>query len=144
MKSALLSCFLLFSLLVQSQSWCPVGAQWAYRLQCPEMNTHANIWLEKDTIIDSQPCKKIAGIETYLSSRVPVVYYTYESNDTVFFYYQGDFWPTYFFNAALFLFANCPQAASMSFPLLLLTFTIRRYLSSKNRANSSVFFASAF
>lgn len=37
----------------------------------------------------------------------------------------------YLFKTTFFLFANCPQAASMSFPLLLRTFTTNLHLSSK-------------
>ncbi len=101
MKTILLYISLLISVFSQAQNWCPPGAQWSYRMQCPEQNGYANLWYDKDTIIDLQPCKKIVGYETYSSSVHGIVMYTFERNDTVFFYDNGSFWPTYFFNVAL-------------------------------------------
>jgi hypothetical protein len=103
MKPLLLSLLLSFSFLAQAQNWCPPGAEWAYKTQCPELNGHASLWYEKDTIVGMQPCKKIVGYESYLGSINSYVIniYTFERNDTVFFYDNSSFWPIYFFNASL-------------------------------------------
>lgn len=106
MQKILLSLFLLYSGLCFSQNWCPPGAQWTYVYGGYCYGGYSRLNYVKDTIVLSQPCKKITettittgcfstGIDT---SYLPSIY-TYSQNDTVFFLRDGLFRPYYFYTA---------------------------------------------
>lgn len=84
---------LLFMNTSYGQKWITPGAEWGYlsyfygllRLETTKAK------LGSDTIIDNQLCQRI--ISDYSS------YYTYRANDTVYFYINGVFQPSMYFNA---------------------------------------------
>lgn len=94
----LITCLFYFA---QAQTaWCPPGAKWTYPYGGFIFGTNTLEYV-KDTTVDGQPCKQLKKLN-YSSSGVPsgsVTYeYTFERNDTVFFW-SGAFYPTFFFNA---------------------------------------------
>lgn len=95
-----------------SQNWCPSSAEWTYNYFSMTGFGFEKIIYEKDTVLLSQQCIKLnvqrtvpvfpfgpgfppSGTNTI--SLPPI--FTYSENDTVFFYYENTFHPTYFFNA---------------------------------------------
>lgn len=103
MQSSLLTILLCVPLLVFGQSWCPPGAHWSYSLSTFGGGGFAHYMYEKDTVIDGTNCKKLLGYSEIQSTvpGPPFAQFTYESNDTVFFFLDGIFKPVYYFNAAL-------------------------------------------
>lgn len=95
----LLTCFI--SLSIFGQNWCLDQTVWTYYTGNVVNDGTTNVLYLTDTVVDGQSCHKLevrSDIFGYEQSYL----YTYESNDTVFFYHEGyGFWPTYFFNAAI-------------------------------------------
>jgi hypothetical protein len=102
-----LKVFLLFSFVfglhqaVFTQKWCEPGAEWIMSEDYHYMRYH----YQKDTIYEGVPCKKIQALRINRDQCKDTVaienrsIYTYAQNDTVWFYHEDAFYPTYFFNA---------------------------------------------
>jgi len=73
-----------------AQKWALSSSTWITGYSWMSPTYYTTIKVEGDTIIDGISCKKIGNYS-------PI--YTYESNDTVYFYLAGKFRPTYYFNA---------------------------------------------
>ncbi|RFC53112.1 T9SS type A sorting domain-containing protein [Brumimicrobium aurantiacum] len=85
MKQFALLMSMLISLGLNAQNWAPVGAEWYYS-EIPvqqEGVTFSKIEVEKDTIVNGQQCSKIIGNFQCPWSGPQ---FTYESNDTIYFY----------------------------------------------------------
>lgn len=100
MKPITLSITLLITLFTHAQNWCPPGAQWTYYTGNVVNEGTANVFYQKDTVINGINCKKLEVREDIFGYRT-YNEYTYTQNDTVFFLYDSVFWPTYFFNATI-------------------------------------------
>lgn len=88
MKSLLLTLFICFAFGTFSQNWAPVGAEWyneKYPLYEPGV-TFSKIEVEKDTVLSGQLCSKLIGKFNCPWGSAPK--FTYESNDTVYFYHD--------------------------------------------------------
>ncbi len=98
---------LLFQVSVSAQSWCPQGAEWTYNYYTMYGWGYEKVFYEKDTIIAFQSCKKLNAERAYVASMnpgstysyAPPPMFTFEQNDTVYFFLEEAFRPTYFFNA---------------------------------------------
>lgn len=94
-----------------AQTWCPKGAEWTYNFYSMALSGYQKLVYEKDTIISSQPCKKIVGnliiphYDTWDSpptgvDTIPVnPVFTFSQGDTVFMFSNNSFQPVYYFNA---------------------------------------------
>lgn len=92
MKKLCFAVLLLTSMATYAQKWAAPGAKWTYSYSWMSLPTFFSLTVEKDTIINGVLCSKIPTFPTS---------YTYESNDTVFFFMQGGFRSTYYFNAQI-------------------------------------------
>lgn len=90
MKSVFILFLLSISIYSTAQKWAALGAKWTYNYSWMSPSTSFSLTIEKDTIINGMLCNKIPTSPPS---------YTYESNDTVFFFMQGGFRSTYYFNA---------------------------------------------
>lgn len=88
MKNLLIIITICFSFGALAQSWAPVGAEWYYMKYHPYEpgNSYAKIEVEKDTLYHGQLCSKLIG--DFQTSWGTDPKYTYESNDTVYFYHE--------------------------------------------------------
>src|ERR1043165_323959 len=107
MKQLLPLFLLVWSIAMSAQSWCPPGAQWTYEYW-NWASGYEKITYEKDTAIQQQPCKKLSRtiVACHPGSSLPCQldtithsFYTYQSGDSVYFYYGQRFRPVYFFGA---------------------------------------------
>lgn len=93
MKRTLLFFTVLLSLpfFISAQQWALPSSVWRY-IDYPSFAppTYYNIAIQKDTIVDGKNCAKTS------SYQYP---FTYLQNDTVFIYINGQFRPTYHYNA---------------------------------------------
>jgi len=86
---------------VIAQKWCEPGAEWIMSEDYHYMRYH----YQKDTIYEGVPCKKIQALRINRDQCKDTIaienksVYTYAQNDTVWFYHEDAFYPTYFFNA---------------------------------------------
>ena len=104
----LLTMLSLFSFLhLHTQEWAPIGAEWRYIYDPtgfgPSYNyDYTMIRIDKDTIIAGQECRKYmvydqpAGEETNIFKDVG---YTFERNDSIFYWHQDTFLLRYDFSA---------------------------------------------
>lgn len=107
MKAILLTAIIIYSGLANAQIWCPTGAEWTYNYYNMTVSGYEKLVYEKDTVILSQPCKKIIGnlvVTHYITwgaiDTIPVnPIFTFSHGDTVFTFYNHSFRPVYFFNA---------------------------------------------
>ena len=100
---------------VDNQPWCPPGATWLYKYNTFGNNImlHNLYKYEKDTIVLNKIVKKINRYKLYLAGiapgpyeRIPAAgppplaesYYMYNSNDSIYLYYNGVFNHIYSFN----------------------------------------------
>ena len=100
---------------VDNQPWCPSGATWLYKYNTFGNNImlHNLYKYEKDTIVLNKIVKKINRYKLYLAGiapgpyeRIPAAgppplaesYYMYNSNDSIYLYYNGVFNHIYSFN----------------------------------------------
>ncbi len=91
MKKSLLFLICCFSLFVsKAQNWALPSSKWLCNYSWMSPIYSFSIAVEKDTVIENINCKQIGHIEPL---------YTYEQNDTVYFYIGGHFHPTYYFSA---------------------------------------------
>lgn len=86
-----------------SQEWAPIGATWYYTRTSvfPNIPAHSNKYeVTGDTLIQGKLCRKIEK-QFQMTNDRPLVEYTYEENDTVFFYDDAfsEFQILYDFNA---------------------------------------------
>lgn len=101
----ILSTFL-FSVSLWAQTWAPIGAQWRYEAVFPGTGeiSYSLITIDKDTVIAGQPCKQYSYYTEYAADETTVldyVGYTFERNDSVFFWQQDTFVLRYDFSAQL-------------------------------------------
>jgi len=91
MKNLFLILFITMSFCSLAQKWAAPGAKWEIGVNSyPSPTIHRSISGIKDTIITGVPCKKIGTFNPTFS---------YLSGDTVYFYLDGDFRPTYYYGA---------------------------------------------
>ena len=91
-------------LAIQCQEWAPIGAEWRYRSELSPTN---EVWyeltrVEKDTIVAGQQCRKYVVYKDNPNQGEPIFKYagfTFERNDSVFFWHQDDFYLRYDFSA---------------------------------------------
>lgn len=106
MKKILLIAILIYSGLANAQTWCPPGAEWYYGYGGMFITGYQKLTYEKDTVVLSQPCKKLIGslvsryqFHNYIDT-IPInPIYTYSQGDTVYTFINGMFRAVYFFNA---------------------------------------------
>lgn len=111
MKTILLTAILIYAGLTNAQTWCPTGAEWTYNYYSITAFGYEKLVYEKDTVVLSQPCKKIIGnlvVPHHITWGVPPTgidtipvnpIFTFSQGDTVFTFYHNSFRPVYFFNA---------------------------------------------
>jgi hypothetical protein len=92
MKNLFLILFALMSFCSMAQKWAVPGAKWDYRYNYFQFLSSPSLSILKDTTVIGVSCKQIGGYNNKM-------WYAYESNDTVFFYVGGKFYPTYYFGA---------------------------------------------
>ncbi len=85
--------FTSITLIIQCQEWAPIGAEWRYRTELSPTNEvwYETIRVQKDTIIAGQQCRKYVTNDDFG--------FTFERNDSVFFWHQDDFYLRYDFSA---------------------------------------------
>jgi len=108
------SCFVIISMLVSSMcmgqtlDWAPIGAKWYFEETYFMSADIGYVLIEsvKDTVINNRSCKMLVS-NKYVCGLVPpvdnlgcypdTIFYTYDSNDTVYFYNPlvNDFRPIY-------------------------------------------------
>jgi hypothetical protein len=93
MKNLFLILFITMSFCSMAQKWAVPGAKWDYRYNWLQFLSSPSISVLKDTTVIGVNCKQIGSYDNKM-------WYTYESNDTVFFYVGGKFYPTYYYNAS--------------------------------------------
>ena len=111
MKNIILTLgFFLIAINVNAQKWALPSSTWViYILEFS--SSFETVKIEKDTIIQGVSCKKLNAFN-------PI--YTYEENDTVYFFYDDLFRPTYYFNAevgdtiSLYDFSDCLNGTTLS------------------------------
>lgn len=89
---------------IQCQEWAPIGAEWRYRTELSPTN---DVWydlirIEKDTLITGQECRKYTIYQEFVNQETPVFDsfgFTYERNDSIFFWHQDAFYLQYDFSA---------------------------------------------
>lgn len=85
--------FVLFSINTNAQKWALPSSTWVISFAQTSPVYNYEVKVEGDTIIDGVSCVRIGN------SSPPI--FTYESNDTVYFYMDGKFRATYYFNATI-------------------------------------------
>ena len=90
MRTTLTTIFITISLFSFAQNWALPSSSWTYAYAWMSPVSYFTISGVKDTTVDGIFCKKIGQSTPY---------YSYESNDTVFFFLNGQFRSTYYFNA---------------------------------------------
>ncbi len=97
--------FLVSFFQIQAQEWAPIGAEWRYEANATGVsgsNVYTLIRIEKDTIVESQECRKYnvytqpVGLETNIFKNSG---YTFERNDSIFYWHQDTFLLRYDFSA---------------------------------------------
>lgn len=95
----------LFSFLqLHTQEWAPIGAEWQYLYNASGLglDRYTVIHIDKDTVIAGQECRKYtvydqpAGTDTNLFNHIG---YTFERNDSIFYWHQDTFLLRYDFSA---------------------------------------------
>jgi hypothetical protein len=92
-KSLFILGFILFFINANAQKWALPSSTWVTGSAQTSFVVYTTQKVEGDTIIDGINCKRIGN------STPPI--FTYESNDTVYFYLDGKFRSTYYFNATI-------------------------------------------
>ncbi|MFN8277221.1 MAG: T9SS type A sorting domain-containing protein [Chitinophagales bacterium] len=113
MKTFLLTAIMICAGLADAQNWCPPGAAWTYNFYSMSVSGYEKLIYEKDTVISSQPCKKLSGSLVIPNSIFPGApptgidtlavspIFTFSQGDTVYAFYKQQFRPIYFFNAQI-------------------------------------------
>ncbi|MBX2910440.1 MAG: T9SS type A sorting domain-containing protein [Chitinophagales bacterium] len=116
MKKIILILFFLWSIIGNAQNWCPAGATWMYDYIGFNAHGYFKVTYDGDTIIGGIYSKRLTSTYriktiiacnpqnpkdciTTIDTGTDREYYTYFSNDTVFFYYDGAFRSVLYFNA---------------------------------------------
>lgn len=92
-----------------SQGWCRPGAHWKKYFQNWIYYGFYTYVYETDTVVDGQLCNAISqhiiSSDYFCNGCVGesdlADIFAFEQNDTVFFYHDGSFYPTYYFNTAV-------------------------------------------
>ncbi len=101
-KIIVLILLVLSSLGLYSQQWCATGAEWYYTY-FNDFTTigYWHIYLNGDTVIKNRTCNILESKITNSDYTVTIMpnIYTYLSNDTVYYYNNGNFYILYRFDA---------------------------------------------
>ena len=76
-----------------SQEWSPIGAKWHYtqRTINPDLISYNTFESVADDTINGIPCKRMIEVDRYWGDSTLKTHYMYSSNDSVFFFRDGDF-----------------------------------------------------
>jgi hypothetical protein len=107
-KNILFGMLLLIATFVSAQKWNSVGSKWNYGYSLFSVEGYNVLKIGNDAFVNGFSCKTITGFDReydYNSPSSPTTtsspynIYTYISNDTVYFFRNGQFRPYYYFNA---------------------------------------------
>jgi hypothetical protein len=108
LRIILLNIIVMFSGTAFSQEFAPIGAKWYYDHFYGGQAYLTVIEAVKDTLVDDKECAKLSTNSVWAFMKPDGTYYwdtlffgndfVYYSNDTVFHYLNGSFYPLYLFN----------------------------------------------
>ena len=87
---------------LKAQEWAPIGAEWRYKLATPTDDFYTMIRIEKDTIIAGQECRQYVIYNQTIGSTSNSFNsegFTFERNDSIFFWQENTFLLRYDFSA---------------------------------------------
>jgi len=101
MKKILTIFIVVLSLQGFSQGWAEVGAIWHYtqRTINPDLISYNTFESVADDTINGIQCKRMIEIDRYWGDSILKTHYMYSSNDSVFFFRDGDFHLLLYFGA---------------------------------------------
>ena len=101
MKKILTILITVLSLQGFSQGWAEVGAIWHYTKSTlnPDLTSYTTFESVSDTIINGIPCKHLVQVDRVYDTASVYSHYMYSSNDSVFFFRDGEFHLLYDFGA---------------------------------------------
>ncbi|MDT8393169.1 MAG: T9SS type A sorting domain-containing protein [Bacteroidales bacterium] len=101
MKKILTILIAVLSLQGYSQEWAEVGSIWHYTKATinPDVTSYTTFESVSDTIISGVPCKHVVQVDRAYDTTSVFSHFMYSSNDSVFFFRDGDFHLLLYFGA---------------------------------------------
>jgi len=101
MKKILTILIILLSLQGFSQGWAEVGSIWHYTKSTvnPDLISYTTFESVSDTLINGIPCNHLIQVDRYYDTTSIYSHFMYSSNDSVYFFRDGDFHLLLYFGA---------------------------------------------